>query len=89
MRQGEPDQIDLARKHGMSERTMQRRLKAEGTTFAALVDEVRTDLAKMYLADDKLAVFEVAFLLGYSEPSAFNRAFKRWLGTSPTEYRQR
>ncbi len=89
VREGEPDQIDLARKLGMSERTLQRRLKDEGTTFAALVDEVRTDLAKMYLADDKLAVFEVAFLLGYSEPSAFNRAFKRWLGTSPSEYRQR
>jgi len=73
----------------MSERTLQRRLKDEGTTFAVLVDEVRTDLARMYLADDRLAVYEVAFLLGFSEPSAFNRAFKRWLGTSPREYRQR
>ncbi|HVK77274.1 MAG TPA: helix-turn-helix transcriptional regulator [Kofleriaceae bacterium] len=79
----------VARRLGMSERTLQRRLKDEGTTFAVLVDEVRTDLARMYLADDRLAVYEVAFLLGFSEPSAFNRAFKRWLGTSPREYRQR
>lgn len=88
VRGGEPEQAEIARQLAMSERTLQRRLKDERTTFAALVDEVRTDLAKMYLADEKLAVFEVAFLLGYSEPSAFNRAFKRWLGKSPSEYRQ-
>jgi AraC-like DNA-binding protein len=87
VRAGEPEQVELARQLGMSERTLQRRLKDEGTTFAALVDEVRTDLAKMYLADEKLAIYEVAFLLGYSEPSAFNRAFKRWLGKTPSEYR--
>lgn len=89
VRTGEPEQAQVARQLGMSERTLQRRLKDEGAMFAALVDEVRTDLAKMYLADDKLAVYEVAFLLGFSEPSAFNRAFKRWLGMSPSEYRQR
>ena len=42
----------------------------------------------MYLADPKLAIFEVAFLLGYSEPSAFNRAFRRWTGTSPSDFRR-
>ena len=73
----------------MSERTLQRRLKDEGVTFAALVDEVRPDLARMYLADPKLAIFEVAFLLGYSEPSAFNRAFRRWTGTSPSDFRSK
>jgi len=89
VRAGEPEQAQIARQLAMSERTLQRRLKDEGITFNALVDEVRLELAKMYLADDKLAVYEVAFLLGYSEPSAFNRAFKRWLGTSPSEYRAR
>jgi AraC-like DNA-binding protein len=43
----------------------------------------------MYLADPKLAIFEVAFLLGYSEPSPFNRAFRRWTGQSPSEFRAR
>ena len=72
-----------------SERTLQRRLKAEGHTFAALLDEVRETLAKRYLLEPSLATSEVAFLLGYSEPSAFHRAFKRWAGESPTEYRRR
>jgi AraC-like DNA-binding protein len=54
-----------------------RRLRAERTSFLALVDEVRASLAQLYLFDSKLAVYEMAFLLGYSDPSAFNRAFKR------------
>ena len=57
-------------------------------TFAVLLDEVRSDLGRMYLADPKLAIFEVAFLLGYSEPSAFNRAFRRWTGQSPSDFRR-
>ena len=61
---------------------------AQGVTFAQLLDEVRADLARMYLGDSQLAVFEVAFLLGYSEPSAFNRAFRRWTGQTPSEYRK-
>jgi len=88
LRDGEPEQGGIARRLGMSERTLQRRLRDEGTTFAALVDEARLELARMYLADPKLAVFEIAFLLGYSEPSAFNRAFRRWTGASPSEHRR-
>nr|AQQ75042.1 hypothetical protein [uncultured bacterium] len=88
LRQGEPDQGAVAQALALSERTLQRRLQEEGTSFADLLDEVRRDLARMYLADPKLAVFEVAFLLGYSEPSAFNRAFKRWTGQSPSEFRR-
>jgi AraC-like DNA-binding protein len=57
-------------------------------TFAALVDEVRAELARMYLADPRLAIFEVAYLLGFSEASAFHRAFRRWTGTSPSEHRR-
>ncbi|MET0594529.1 MAG: helix-turn-helix domain-containing protein, partial [Polyangiaceae bacterium] len=88
VREGEPEQRTIAKRLGLSERTLQRRLQAENVTFADLVDEVRADLARMYLNDPKLAVFEVAFLLGYSEPSAFNRAFRRWTGLSPSQFRR-
>jgi AraC-like DNA-binding protein len=88
IRDGEPEQREVARRLAMSERTLQRRLRDENTTFAALVDEVRMELARMYLADGRLAVFEVAFLLGFSEPSAFNRAFRRWTNLSPRDYRR-
>jgi AraC-like DNA-binding protein len=87
LRDGEPDQPSIARALGLSERTLQRRLQDENATFAALVDEVRADLARVYLGDRKLAIFEIAFLLGYSEPSAFNRAFRRWTGRSPSDFR--
>ena len=87
LRDGEPDQPSIARALGLSERTLQRRLSEENASFASLVDEVRADLARLYLGDPKLAIFEIAFLLGYSEPSAFNRAFKRWTGQSPSEFR--
>jgi len=73
----------------MSERSLQRRLAEEAQTFDVLLDELRHELAARYLADKKLAIAEVAFLLGYSEPSAFHRAFKRWTGKTPTQARER
>jgi len=79
----------LASRLGMSERSLQRRLADEGQTFDALLDQLRHELALRYLADKKIAITEVAFLLGYSEPSAFHRAFKRWTGTTPSQARQR
>ena len=82
-RDGEPSQREIARRLGWSERTLQLRLRDEETSFAQLLDEVRAGLARMHLEDSRLAVFEVAFLLGFSEPSAFNRAFRRWTGKSP------
>jgi AraC-like DNA-binding protein len=88
LRDGEPEQREIARVLGMHERTLQRRLRSEQTTFAELLDGVRSELARMYLGDVRLAVFEVAYLLGFSEPSAFNRAFRRWTGRSPREYRR-
>jgi AraC-like DNA-binding protein len=88
LRQGEPEQASVAQALALGERTLQRRLQDEGVTFATLLDEVRADLGRMYLADPKLAIFEVAFLLGYSEPSPFNRAFRRWTGQSPSAFRR-
>jgi AraC-like DNA-binding protein len=84
---GEPDQSAIAHRLALSERTLQRRLREEGTSFAALVDGLRHELARSYLDDPTLAVFEVAFLVGYSEPSAFNRAFRRWTRQTPGRYR--
>jgi AraC-like DNA-binding protein len=55
--------------------------------FQDLVDSLRSDLAQRYLQNPSFAINEVAYLLGFSEPSAFNRAFRRWTGTSPGEWR--
>ncbi len=71
-----------------SPRTLKRRLREEGTTFQDLLDAVRCDLAKRYLEEQRFALGEVSFLLGFSEPSAFHRAFKRWTGKTPLAYRQ-
>jgi len=84
---GEPSQSVIARQMAMSERTLQRRLHAEGITFNELLEEARRTIACSYLADRKLAAYEVSFLLGYSEPATFFRAFKRWTGKTPLEYR--
>lgn len=87
LRSGNPNQDLVARRLGIGQRTLQRRLKDEGTTFADVVDDVRRELATLYLAEPRLAVYEVALLLGYSEPSAFFRAFRRWTGRTPHDYR--
>ncbi len=78
----------IARRLHMSERSLQRRLDEEGTRFADLVDEVRRELALRYITDDRLALGEVAYLLGFAEPSPFHRAFKRWTGTTPAAARR-
>lgn len=88
LREGEISLASVARKLKMSERSLQRRLAADHVTFDALLDEIRRDLAVRYLADPKIAVAEVAYLLGFSEPSPFHRAFKRWTGKTPSEARK-
>lgn len=89
LKSGEPTPAAIAKRLSTSERTLQRRLKDEGRTFAEILDDVRRELAVRYLADPKLAIFEIAFLLGYSETSPFTRAFKRWTNEAPAEYRAR
>lgn len=86
---GPPALRDIARVLHLSERSLQRQLEAEGTRFSVLVEQVRRDLALRYLADHRLALGEVAYLLGYAEPSPFHRAFKRWTGMTPAEARLR
>lgn len=71
-----------------SVRTLQRQLQAQGTSFTQLVDAVRADLADRYLADPSLDLTDIAFLLGYSEHSAFTRAYRRWTGHAPVTARR-
>lgn len=77
----------VARKLHMNTRTLQRRLRQHGTSHKQLLDAVRLDLAKSYLEDRHISLCEIAFLLGFSEVSAFHRAFRRWTRKTPAEYR--
>jgi len=72
---------------GMSVRSLQRRLASEGLTFSRLVDEVRLEMAVPQLRDPDIKLTAIAFDLGYSDPAHFTRAFGRWAGVSPSEYR--
>ena len=85
---GAPDLALVARQLGMSVRTFQRRLDAHGVVWKALVAEVRRELAQRYLAEGSASLTEIAFLLGYSELSAFDRAFRRWTGSTPLAARR-
>jgi AraC-like DNA-binding protein len=83
LRGGEPTAARLAAALDVHPKTLARRLRNEGTTFRHLLDELRLQLAESYLRQPNLSVDEVAFLLGYSERSAFHRAFRRWTGRAP------
>jgi len=83
LERGPPRMGAVAKAMALSARTLQRRLAEEGTTFQEVVDEVRRELAQKYLQDRALGVTEVAYLLGFSELSAFDRAHKRWTGKAP------
>lgn len=85
---GGPISIDaVARTLGLSRQTLYRRLRAEGTTFAELLDGLRRRLALTLIRDERVPVKEAAWRLGFSDPAAFSRAFKRWTGRSPSEMR--
>ena len=79
----------VARALNMSVRTLQRRLIESGTTFREVAETVRSQLAVGYLADSKVSIAEVAFMLGFSDQTAFNRAFRRWTGETPGRWRRR
>ena len=84
---GNPAIDGVAQKLGMSPRTLQRKLRQHDTSHQQLVDDLRKNLALRYLDEPSMAIGEVAYLLGFSESSAFHRAFKRWTGQTPSEYR--
>lgn len=85
---GEAGADAVARALGFSRQTLFRRLKAEGTTFARVLDGLRRRMALNYLSGEKVSVNETAYLVGFSEPAAFSRAFKRWTGKSPRAVRK-
>lgn len=78
----------LAEHFNCSTRQLQRKLKDEGTSFRELLDKIRTDLAKHYIKVNQFSIAETAYLLGYSDPNNFSRAFKKWTGVTPGEYRK-
>lgn len=84
---GYPAVADIAREAGVSVASLQRMLSDEGISYRDLVEDLRKDLAVSYLKQRHLALSEIAFLLGYSELSAFSRAFRRWTGHCPRTYR--
>jgi AraC-like DNA-binding protein len=82
-----PTIMDIAKDLGMSKRVLQNKLKEEGVTFSELINNVRKELAKSYLAEKRYTIDDITYLVGFSEPSVFRRAFKRWTGMTASQYR--
>jgi len=85
---GPPPMNALARRLALSPRSLQRKLRDRGTSFSDLISDVRRELAHRHLDDHRVAVAEVSYLLGFSHPNSFYRAFRRWTGMTPDEYRR-
>ena len=83
LHRGDARMVTIASHLGLSRQTLFRRLKAEGVTYEKVVDELRHTMALHYLNGKKVSVNQTAYLVGFSEPAAFSRAFKRWTGRSP------
>src|SRR5215472_12219383 len=88
LRDGYPDVDSVAKILGLSARTLQRRLSDEGVTYARVVARARFDVAQRMLEDPACKIIEVALDLGYSDPAHFARAFARWTGLTPREFRR-
>jgi AraC-like DNA-binding protein len=84
---GEAKMEIICRKLGTSTRTFQRKLKEEGTSFQKLLEETQREMSEFYLQKPNIAICEVAYLMGFSQSSAFHRAFRRWTGLTPKEFR--
>ena len=86
--EGLPKVADVARTLGLSVRSLHRRLAEDGLSFRTVTEETRKELAEGLLRDGRYSLSEIAFLTGFSEQSAFNRAFKRWIGRTPAQHRK-
>ena len=84
---GKPSARDVARALALAPRTLQRKLQEEGTTFQAVSDAVRKDLAIQYMQSGEYDLSEITYLTGFANPSAFSRAYKTWPGRPPSEDR--
>jgi AraC-like DNA-binding protein len=82
-----PQMDAVARSLGISVRSLRRRLDEEGVSYTGLLNEARATLAKRMLDDPNRSIYETAYAMGFSDPSAFHRAFKRWTGLTPSQYR--
>jgi AraC-like DNA-binding protein len=87
MSSGVPSLAGVSDQLGFSQRTLQRRLKDQGIEFSSLVEDVRRELALAYVKDAVYSITEVSLLVGYAESGSFTRAFRRWTGQSPQQYR--
>lgn len=83
-----PTMSDVARRLGMSVRSLRRRLAEEGVSYPKLLEEAHVAFAKRLLDDPDRSIYEAAFEMGFSDPSAFHRAFRRWTGMTPMQYRE-
>ena len=83
----QPDLVAVAKELGMSERSLQRHITEEGTSYRELLNETRRELAREYLNNDAVEITEAAFLVGYQDPNSFYRAFRSWEGRTPAEWR--
>jgi AraC-like DNA-binding protein len=84
---GKAGATEVARRLGMSHRTLARRLALEAVTYSGILDELKIDLANGYLRHGDLPISQIAWLLGYREVSSFTHAFKRWTGKTPRQLR--
>lgn len=84
---GETNVDLIAKQLGLGRQTLYRQLKTEGTSFKKLLDELRHKMALHYLGSKKVSANEAAYLVGFSDPSSFSRAFKRWTGASPGSWK--
>ena len=82
-----PDLVMVAKELGLGERTLQRRITEEGTTFRRLLNETRHELVRQYLGDASVEINEAAFLVGFEDATSFYRAFRSWEGTTPAQWR--
>lgn len=88
LERGEPRRQDVAASLALTDRTLQRRLHAEGTSFQQLLEQARRELALKYLADSRYALGQVGHMLGFADQSNFFRACRRWFGVAPGRYRE-
>lgn len=88
LQNGEPNLEKLAARLELSSRSLQRQLKQENLSYQTLLEKIRHQLALSYIHKDHLSLIDIAFLLGFSEQSSFQRAFKRWTGETPGKYRK-
>jgi AraC-like DNA-binding protein len=85
---GEARMDSVCRRLGVSARTLQRKLREEGTSFQELLEETQRALAEFYLRKPGVAICEISYSLGFAQPSAFHRAFRRWTGLTPKAFRR-